>query len=313
MLVSCASGDDGFAGSQGGSSTNIISDKNFQVFIDPTNPAVVDDDGGHGGVEVTISVTAADRNNAKVSGGTVYIKTQWGVLENPSCQLINGTCSVKWTSDSDFSFIPSDLYNTVTVYTRGEESYTDLNGSGTFDDNDLWLRDVSEPFIDLDHDGVYTASADQVIDIDGNGILTPADGAFNGAGCSHTTLCPQGTPTIITLFDTTYMDMYTGTTATPALSVTIDTPNNLDSFTSGTNITFTAIALDPEDGTIQGANNPLVGDNIVWSSDLDGTFGTQNTTTSTNTLSVGDHIITVTVTDSNANTATASIAITITP
>ncbi|MCW8955899.1 MAG: hypothetical protein OQL09_03380 [Gammaproteobacteria bacterium] len=306
-LASCSGDIDGFTGS-GSSSTNIISDKNFSVFFDETNPAVIDDDGGHGGVVVNITIYAADRFDAATSGNTVYIKSQWGTLDSNTCTTTSGSCSVKWTSNSDFSFLPFDLLNTITVYALGEESFTDLNGNGYFDDGDIFLRDLSEPFHDLDHDGIYTASVDETIergDLDNSGDFTAADGKYNGTGCTHSTLC--GSDSRIYLFDIGFMDMDART-----LKIFIASPASGTSVTSGTNINFVASAIDEEDGVITGTDTPVVGDDISWFSSIDGAFGANSNNITVNTLSVGTHIITATVTDSTGNTASYSILVTIT-
>ena len=203
LLAACSNDESPFTEGGGSTSSQPISDKNFNLFFDPIDPAVIDDDGAHGGVEVTVTVFAGDKNNTAVSGGTVFIKTEWGILNADRCQIVNGSCSVTWTSDSDFGFLPFDLLNTFTAYVVGEESYVDINGSGNFDDGDgaFYLRDLEEPFIDLSHDGTYTAGVDEIIDIDLNGVHTPGDLMFNGIGCTHTTLCGSGTPTSITIFD----------------------------------------------------------------------------------------------------------------
>ncbi|MCW9013820.1 MAG: hypothetical protein OQL06_08560 [Gammaproteobacteria bacterium] len=209
VLAGCASSDDSpFGTGAASSSTNIIADKNFSIFFDEPNPIVIDqDDAGHADVEVTITIVAADRNNALVTGGTVHIRSQWGTLDANSCEISNGSCSVKWTSNGNFNFIPGDLLNSVTAYTLGEESFIDLNGNGYFDDGDgnTFLRDLPEPFEDLNHDGVYTPATDVVIDVDNSGGHTPANGAYNGDGCAHSTLC--GNETRIYILDISRMDM----------------------------------------------------------------------------------------------------------
>lgn len=303
-LAACSGDIDGFTGS-GSSSSNIISDKNFIVFFSNTNPAVIDDTGGHGGVDVTITIQAGDRFDAATSGNTVYIQSQWGILDTTTCTITAGSCSVNWTSDSDFAFLPADLLNTITVYALGEESFTDLNGSGVFDDGDIFLRDVSEPFHDLDHNGVYNAGIDEIIDVDNSEDHTLADNKYNGIGCAHSTLC--GDEPIISLFDIGFMDMDART-----LKVDINTPASGTSVTFGTNINFVATAVDDEDGPITGTDLPVAGVDISWSSDLDGAIGANSNSTSDNTLTVGTHIITVTVTDSAGNTAQDSILVTIT-
>ncbi len=308
-LTGCSSDEDPFTGS-GGSSSGAISDKNFNLFFNPVNPAVVDDDGFHGGVEVEVVVFAGDKFNTSVSGGTVFIKTEWGILSANSCQIANGSCSVTWTSDSDFGFIPADFSNTFTAYTIGEESYVDLNGSGNFDDADVtYLRDLDEPFLDINHDGVYTLATDEVIDIDESGDHTAGDSRFNGAGCTHSLLCAN--ETTMTIYDIGTIPLNESLTP-PVLTVNITSPTPASIFAVGSNITFTASVTDPEDGTILGQDNPIIGNNITWSSNIDNSIGPQSNTFVINTLSAGSHTITVTAIDSDANTVTNTVDIVVT-
>lgn len=208
-LIGCDTSDESpFAPNGGGGSSGLpISDKNFSLFVDPADPAVIDDDGGHGGVEVKLVVQAGDKFNVSVSGGTVYFITEWGILDNNSCELVNGSCFVTWRSDADFGFMPADLLTAITAYTSGEESYLDLNGSGNFDDADgnVYLRDIPEPYLDLDRSLGYSLP-DQIIDIDNNGVHTIADLLFNGSGCTHSTLCNTTTTRII-IWDQIYLNM----------------------------------------------------------------------------------------------------------
>ncbi|MBI4952228.1 MAG: hypothetical protein HY908_09350 [Myxococcales bacterium] len=67
---------------------------------------------------------------------------------------------------------------------------------------------------------------------------------------------------------------------------------------------FNGAANDPQDGALTGAS-------LVWTSSLDGQFGTGGPF---NYLpSVGTHVITLTATDSDLNEGTASITITMVP
>lgn len=310
LLIGCGGDDNPFA-EGGGASSNPISDKNFEVAFSPVDPKVIDDEGFYSNVEVELTAYVGDKFNSAVGGGTVYFKTQWGVLDENSCQVANGSCSVTWRSNADFGLIPTDGFNAFTAYTIGEESYNDLNGSGNFDDADIdYLRDIDEPFLDNDHNGVYSINNDEIIDIDNNGAHTPGDNLFNGSNCTHSTLCALSTPSIM-ISEVTYLNLNQSTPAAD-LNISISSPTDNDSFGTGTAITFTASAVDVEDGTILGQDNPILGNDIVWSSSLDGPFGAQSNTFSSNVLTVGSHLITSTVTDSDGNTAFAEVNIIIT-
>ncbi len=81
----------------------------------------------------------------------------------------------------------------------------------------------------------------------------------------------------------------------------ITAPMNGSNFDQDELITFTGTGTDPEDGA-------LVGNDLVWSSSLDGQIGT-GSPLAIPTLSVGNHTITLTATDSDGDTGTATIAV----
>ncbi|HEY9200189.1 MAG TPA: hypothetical protein VIQ81_01215 [Gammaproteobacteria bacterium] len=176
------------------SGTNIPSQKNFVVLFDEPNPPVIDTDGFYnGGVEVEVSIHAADRYHLATTGATAYIDVDWGTLSATSCQIqSSGSCSVTWTSNANFDpeFFPADELITFTAWIMGEESFADVNGNGVFDDGDVFTNDSDGPFLDLNHDGAYTAGTDKIL-YPGNaaGTLTPANGLFDGPDCGHSSLC----------------------------------------------------------------------------------------------------------------------------
>jgi hypothetical protein len=90
-------------------------------------------------------------------------------------------------------------------------------------------------------------------------------------------------------------------TNSPVVSIT--SPQDMSTFTSGDPITFTGTAADVEDGDISG-------DDLVWDSDTDGLIGTGNTFTKSD-LSEGDHIISLTAIDADGNSGEDFILITI--
>jgi len=216
LLVSCGSSDESPFTSGGGSSTNIISDINFAVGADEPNPAVVDDEGFHGSVQVEIIVSAGDRDNFAVTSGTVHFASEYGLLSASSCQLEStGQCSVTWSSILEG--IPQDFLADITVYTLGEESYLDIDGSKNFNDGDIPLTDTAEPFIDINGAvataPVFNLGVDVPIDLDNSGddgaAHTPADGLMSVSGCTHSTLCAPSSR--IYIFDTITLDLDTRT------------------------------------------------------------------------------------------------------
>lgn len=85
-------------------------------------------------------------------------------------------------------------------------------------------------------------------------------------------------------------------------TVTIVSPEDGEMRPSDIPIPFVGSASDPQDGE-------LTGSSIVWTSDLDGEIGTGESFSQS--LSVGDHVITATATDSDANTGTDTIGLSI--
>jgi len=86
-------------------------------------------------------------------------------------------------------------------------------------------------------------------------------------------------------------------------TVSITAPQDGDAFEPGQTITFSCTAGDVEDGE-------LTGDAVVWTSSIDGDFGT-GISFATDALSPGEHDITVTAVDSAGGYATDAITITI--
>ena len=85
--------------------------------------------------------------------------------------------------------------------------------------------------------------------------------------------------------------------------VTISLPANGTTFPSGTQLTFTGAATDPEDGSLSAV--------LAWTSSIDGALGTG--ATMTRTLSSGSHAIKASVTDSGGVTGSATVNVTIAP
>lgn len=91
------------------------------------------------------------------------------------------------------------------------------------------------------------------------------------------------------------------TTVNEAPSVTINSPLEGSSFSSGASIDFSGSASDPEDGDVTAS--------LIWNSNIDGQIGTGASFSAI--LSDGTHAITATASDSQGKTGSSSITITV--
>ena len=222
LLTGCANEENspfGPSSNSGASSgTNIVSEKNFLMAYDEPNPAVIDDDGYHSGVEVVVTISAFDRSGLATTGATAYLDADWGTLSADSCVITSaGSCTITWTSNGNFDApyfpglngLPPTLTSTVngdelvafTGWIVGEESFMDINDNNVFDDGDVFTtgadsNDTSGPYLDLNHDGAFTQGIDKVlIPGNSNATLTASNNLYDGPDCNHSTLC-SGNSTI---------------------------------------------------------------------------------------------------------------------
>jgi len=141
---------------------------------------------------ITTEVTAllADRFNNPVPDGTaVNFQSEGGSIDG-RCVTLDGQCTVTFRSQNPR---PGDGRVTILATAIGEESYTDTNGNGFFDDSDRFpagndlpeafrddnengRRDSNEPFVDFDFASGSNAGGDD--------NYTPASGAFTGVLCN---------------------------------------------------------------------------------------------------------------------------------
>ncbi len=163
---------------------------------------VVEDAFNTDGVTRTLTVRMADRLNNSVPDGTfANFSTEYGVIE-PSCQTVDGACSVVWTSQNprlpalpenqalvktiwdedyscpshngDFGPCPDSLgdiqggRSTVQVTSPGEESYIDRNGNNIFDQAEAdanLFSNLTEAHLDHNEDGDYNPATQTCIDM----------------------------------------------------------------------------------------------------------------------------------------------------
>lgn len=221
----------------GSSSSNIISDGNFSLGFSNPSPAVLnllnpptaptirssapctDLTGIDGNATTSITVTAADNQNASVSGAIVYFQVEWGTLKNNYCVLSDGACSVEWEANTNIDRLTSvnstddclfngngtvSLFNSVTAWTLGEEFFMDNNGDAKLSGSETFT-DTDEPYLDRNDNGIYDAAIDNLTDADTNGQHDGPDSIFNGPSCDPTTRSDCGTGQLIPIYEKTYM------------------------------------------------------------------------------------------------------------
>jgi len=192
--------------------SGLVSYKNFSLLAEDTQPVVIDPDTGiFTKTDVVMTVFVGDRNNRFLTDShTVYFKAEYGTISNPSCTTENGTCSVTWSAIKrpEPGGPGSDLRVTIIAYTIGEESFTDTNGNGLFDDGDIGtFDDLEEPYVDADESDSFT-TGDVIVDVINGNDTTGAnlahdigDTFFNGPGCTHSSLCSNVVITNGTIWD----------------------------------------------------------------------------------------------------------------
>lgn len=160
------------------------------------------------GVEATIRAYLSDSfNNPVPDGTTVNFTTEGGSIQ-PTCNTVNGSCTVTWTSQDPR---PLDHRITILATAIGHETFFDTNGNNQFDNSDggaitenpttdSGLRrtqyyasgfiDHGEAWRDDDEDEVYS-SGEIFIDYNNDQTRNEADGKFNGPQCNpdDTALC----------------------------------------------------------------------------------------------------------------------------
>jgi len=208
-------------GSSSTTATGVISEKNFSMLESDINPAVIDGTtGALSKTDVTLTIYIGDRFNHTLGDAhTVYFRAGYGLINPSTCVTKDGTCTVTWSAikypDMSSTGNAPNGYVGVTAYSTGEESFTDTNGNGTFDDGESF-QDLEEPYVDVNTDGAFD-TGDLIIDVPSttdpkgdNGVHDLGDGMFNGGGCTHSTLCSNRTS--VTVVSKNFMDIISSRT-----------------------------------------------------------------------------------------------------
>lgn len=138
------------------------------------------------GVTSVLTVRLADHFKNPVPDGTAVTFTAEGGSIVSNCSTVAGACSATFTSQEGR---PADGRITILAYAVGEETFTDLNGNGWADLNEMidpnnGATDLPEAWVDYNLNGSRDAN-EPFIDFNGDGIYNGPDGKFSGALCDE--------------------------------------------------------------------------------------------------------------------------------
>lgn len=160
--------------------TGTADQDSVSVSIEELNPEALNIDG----VENNVTIRLADLFNNPIPDGQQVVWTTEGGAIDATCVSSGGACSVTWRSQNPR---PDDGRVTILARTVGDESFTDTNGNGIFDGNDVF-NDLPEAFRD-DNENGQRDPAEPFSDLNNNGVYDGPNGVYDGALCAHPTLC----------------------------------------------------------------------------------------------------------------------------
>jgi hypothetical protein len=214
-----------------------ITQSRFSLALETLNPKA----GSHQGVEVPVNVRAADRfGNWAPDGTRINFTAELGDIEG-SCETVDGTCSVVWTSQAvqthhydanrdarscfsgtgperEQSGLSGGVFcgdfdrfgrNTITAWTVGEESFSDSNGNNLFDVGESWLA-LPEAFRDDNETGIRDDNApftEEFMDYNSDGAYDSEGAVFRGLGCGDDALVAGNCESLANVRDSAIMTL----------------------------------------------------------------------------------------------------------
>lgn len=177
-------------------STAIADQNSFSLSASDYNPEAWSFDG----VEVVLTVLAADRFNNLVPDDTAIIfTTELGAVV-AHCLTENGGCSTTWRSQAPRTNSDNEPFDTgrstILAHAIGEESFYDDDGNGVFDGTQACpplpakppagadcFYDLPEAWLDKNENGVRESPTEPFVDFNSNGVYDPANGEWDGIVC----------------------------------------------------------------------------------------------------------------------------------
>lgn len=179
--------------SQAGGGVHIPRQDRLSIAIETFNPAAFNVDG----VQVNITVTAADfLGNYVPDGTTVFFTAESGAMEH-SCVIAEGQCTAVWKSggtrpggyDASLELVNEQIgMTTILAHTYGEAGFTDSNANNVFDIGESFVS-YAEPFIDNNWNGrldiVNSKPVERFIDTNSDNVHSEAPAFYQGTACSE--------------------------------------------------------------------------------------------------------------------------------
>ncbi len=192
------------------------------------------------GTTTGINARLGDRFQNPVPNGTAVTFTSEGGNIQSQCTTTTtptegGVCTVNIRSSN-----PRPTNGRVTILAKaiGEESFTDSNGNGAFNNGESFA-DAAEPFRDDNENGTYDVGED-FFDFNNNQNRDGPDGLFNGVLCNDTTGRCGAPSTRSTGIADSVVVIFSG--STPVISDPagnpIPSPFAVGSFNGARNLTF---------------------------------------------------------------------------
>jgi len=314
LLINCgsSSGTSPFTENGGAIGTGVVTQKGISIAANPLNPEALNFQT----VEVSVTVTASDKNNFPVPNDTIInFRSETGGQIQPTCSITSttgedatpGRCSITWFSGGER---PADGTVTILAYTEGSESYTDVNGNDLYDGPtvdifDVANDDIPEAFVDANNNGTYD-TGENFIDFNNNQIYDLGDGLYNGDDCvGDNTVCGNSTVNVFQNIAITLSgSQLTSVTSATPISIAVSTASAETLIV--TDINGNSLPFDTTlDITITGAT-------ILPPSFTISAFGeTQFPVIITTEAASGPQTITVTSTTSNEIVSSANLGFTI--
>lgn len=177
----------------------------FSLSVETLAPEAEDYDGTE--VGVTIRLGGGEENTAVPDGTVVNFRTTGGKITDKtgsisSCETVGSVCSMVWTSQDPRT--PNGRA-VITAYAVGEESFTDSNRNGIYDEGEPFI-DNSEPYADEDFNGMHNDD-EWFDDVLGGteGVYDLGDNKYNGFQCvEDSEFC---TKSLIYVFDSIQLVM----------------------------------------------------------------------------------------------------------